>query len=277
MRPSSTRRVVPAEGLVHTEGQDERPSAFAWDQGAIALYSCTAPFKESANEDSALIVPLNGGGLLLAVADGCGGMPAGGEASRLALTALRGVVAEAEPPETTSLVLAGFDAANQAVTEMRVGAGTTLTAVLIEGDEARVFYAGDSPALIVGQRGAVRYNAQPHSPTGFGVEAGLLSEREAMAHDDRSIVLNILGSPEMFVHVSQPVRLRPRDSVLLASDGLSDNLVTDRIVEGMRIGRCEAAVEALAVTVRRHMHDESAGHPDDLTLLLYRPVAHRRG
>ncbi|MFG0253288.1 MAG: PP2C family protein-serine/threonine phosphatase [Phycisphaerales bacterium JB038] len=268
---------LPAEGLLQAAGDDAEPAVRGWGGGEVALLSRPAPFKTSGNEDAALVLPLRGEGLLLAVADGCGGMPAGAEAARLALAALQRAAGENESTEHTSALLAGFDAANQAVLDLRLGAGATLTAVLIEGAEVRIFYAGDSPAFIVGQRGALRYTAQPHSPTGFGVEAGFLSEREAMTHDDRSLVLNILGSAEMFVHVSQPVQLRPRDSVLLASDGLSDNLITEQIVDCIRVGSASAAVARLATTVRERMHDEASGHPDDLTLLLYRPLAHRGG
>ncbi|USN98789.1 MAG: protein phosphatase 2C domain-containing protein [Phycisphaeraceae bacterium] len=261
-------------GLICTTCDDDHAEVFACAGGAAAIYSRRAPGKETVNEDAALLLPLADNAALLAIADGCGGMPAGDQAALRTLEALATTVRESgDDPQAG--VLAGFDAANRAVLDMRVGAGSTLTAVLIDGPRARVFYAGDSPALVTGQRGAIRFIASPHSPTGFGVEAGLMTEHEAIGHDERSLVLNIIGTPEMFVQVSPPVDLKPRDTVLLASDGLSDNLLTDRIVDLARVGRCDRAVEALAGATRRRMETHAEGHPDDLTIMLYRPLARR--
>lgn len=262
--------------LLRTDATDEVAEVVRWRDGEAAVLSRRAPHKDTRNEDAALVAPIAGGGaLLLAVADGCGGMPAGDEAARRALGALLETSRAApEGADLAGTVLAGFDAANQAVLDMRAGAGTTLVVAVIAGVEARVFHVGDSLALVAGQRGAVRFQATPHSPTGFGVEAGLLSESEALAHEDRNLLLNVLGTTQMSVDIGPPVRLRARDTVLLASDGLSDNLRTSVIVDAARTGACADAVQRLAASATARMHEDD-GHSDDLTLIAFRPTAHR--
>jgi len=108
------------------------------------------------------------------------------------------------------------------------------------------------------------------------VEAGLLSEGDAAGHEDRGVVLNVLGFQEMFVHIGPPVRLRAMDTVLLASDGLTDNLSVARIGGLCRVGGAVKAVGALADEASRAMVTPPDGHPDDLTIVLYRP-SRRRG
>ena len=64
-----------------------------------------------------------------------------------------------------------------------------------------------------------------------------------------------------------------RDTLLLASDGLSDNLHVLEIAERARRGSLRDAAEALAATARRRMYAPNDGEPskaDDLTLLVFR-------
>jgi serine/threonine protein phosphatase PrpC len=275
--------------VLHLQAEDDQAALFGWSAGEIALYSHRSPDKEEAteggmeggmeggNEDGALILPLSDEAMLLAVADGCGGMPSAGEAARIALESLASVCGRdqdrGEGEDLSGRVLAGFDAANRAVMDLRTGAATTLAAVLIAGGSARAFHAGDSLILVTGQRGRMRFCSTAHSPTGYGVEAGLLSEREALAHEERSVVLNVVGTPEMYVEIGHPFRLRPRDTVLLASDGLADNMLIDDIAGRIRTGSCREAVQHLALTVRDRMARHDDGHADDLTIMAYRPVA----
>jgi hypothetical protein len=191
---------------------------------------------------------------------------------RAAVEALAEAVGQAGEADPVSVVLAGFDRANAAVADLRLGSGSTLTAVLIDGPTARVFHAGDSPAAVIGQRGAVRFATLAHSPVGFGVEAGILSHEEAENHADSGVVLNVLGFAEMFVHVGPPVRLRPMDTVVVASDALTDNLTMGRITEISRRGRAVRALQALIDETMHVMSDPAVGHADDLSLLLYRPT-----
>ena len=70
------------------------------------------------------------------------------------------------------------------------------------------------------------------------------------------------------------LELSARDTLLLASDGLFDNLYVDEIVERVRRGPLEAAGRRLAEECARRMSREREGRPskpDDVTFLVYRP------
>ncbi|MDH3520454.1 MAG: SpoIIE family protein phosphatase, partial [Myxococcales bacterium] len=126
---------------------------------------------------------------------------------------------------------------------------------------------------LVGQRGKLKLQTIAHSPVGFAVEAGMLDESEAMHHEDRHIVSNMLGAPDMRIEVGSARRLAPRDTLLLASDGLSDNLRTDEIVQRIRTGSLEEGARRLVRAARRRMDAPIEGEPskpDDLTFVSYR-------
>jgi len=64
--------------------------------------------------------------------------------------------------------------------------------------------------------------------------------------------------------------LAPRDRIIVASDGLSDNLHLSEIVEAVRKGPLTRAVDALGALGQRRMEAPAEGapsKPDDLTLI----------
>ena len=87
-----------------------------------------------------------------------GGQPAGEQAARLALNSLAAAVecALAEGGTLRAGMLDGFEGANEAVSELGIGAGTTLVALELDGGRVRSYHVGDSMALVVGQRGKVK-------------------------------------------------------------------------------------------------------------------------
>jgi serine/threonine protein phosphatase PrpC len=121
----------------------------------------------------------------------------------------------------------------------------------------------------------VKWQTIPHSPVGFAVEAGVLDEEEAMHHEERHVVSNVVGSAEMRIEIGPEIRLAPRDTVVLASDGLLDNLTMDEIIARVRKGRLDKAVRRLAVDTRRRMTCPEEGQPskpDDTTIIAYRTL-----
>ncbi|NIL94400.1 MAG: SpoIIE family protein phosphatase [Woeseiaceae bacterium] len=263
-------RVVILDGA--TEPDRQQASAGG---GEFVAYTCRAPDKETENEDTVAIIPYGPGAAVLLVADGAGGLPAGKRAS---LTAAESLVAslEAAMAETMLLrtaILDGIEAANAAVKALGNGSATTLTVVTIEGKTLRAYQVGDSEAVVVGQRGLVKLQTMPHSPTGFAVEAGFLDQKEALHHEDRYLVSNFLGSNDMRIDVGAEVELSPRDTVMLATDGLMDNVHLGEIIERIRKGTLGDAVERVISLADRRMAGVSPAQPskpDDLSLILFR-------
>ena len=250
--------------------------------GAAVACTCRDPGKTTENEDTAALIPYGPGAAVLVVADGAGGLPAGKRASLTAVTRLAAALQTAM--DRTMLlrtaILNGIEAANEAVMALGNGSATTLTVITIEGLVARSYQIGDSEALVVGQRGAIKLQTTAHSPTGFAVEAGFLDEREALHHEDRHLVSNFLGTSDMRIDVGAGVELRPRDTVLVASDGLTDNVHLDEIIECIRKGPLAGGATELMSLATQRMERSSAGFPskpDDLSLILFRKPYRSRG
>lgn len=247
----------------------------------VAVRSYRSPDKESPNEDAAAVIALPGGALVLAVADGVGGSPSGADASETAVRtlgrALDGTDLGRENLRTS--ILDAVEAANKALLDKGKRAATTLVIAELSDGRLRSYHVGDSELIAVGQRGAIKARIIPHSPTGFAVEAGLLDEDEAVKHEQRHVLFNVIGSPDMRVDIAAPVRLAVRDTVLLASDGLVDNLYVDEIVEIIRAGALSKAADSLIAAARKRMVTDGGtqpSKPDDLTVILYRKRAPRR-
>jgi serine/threonine protein phosphatase PrpC len=259
-------------------GEQEREQADrSLAHGEICVRSIRSPDKQTENEDSAAIIQLGDDSLVLAVADGVGGSVAGREASNATMRTLARVLTKL-PDEASQLrpaILDAVEEANKTVLGLARGAATTLVVAQLDATRLQSYHVGDSELLAVGQRGRIKQRVVPHSPTGFAVEAGLLDEDEAVQHDQRHVLFNVIGSSDMRVEVGPALQLAARDTVLLASDGLFDNLFIDEIVATIRSGPLVAAADRLVERVQARMQGEEAAHrpckPDDLTIVLFRP------
>ena len=77
----------------------------------------------------------------------------------------------------------------------------------------------------------------------------------------------------MRIELSSVLPLSPRDTVVLGTDGLFDNLHTDEIVEIVRKGPLGEVAAKLAKRCDRRMRTPGEGKPskpDDLTFILFR-------
>jgi len=243
--------------------------------GRAVVFSTRAPDKETANEDSAGVIPYGDDAAALVVADGMGGGRGGAQASSTALRALRAALDEAERHgwKLRNAILNGIEAAHGAVRALGIGAATTLTVVEVGDGCVRPYHVGDSMVIVVGQRGKLKLQTISHAPVALAVEAGVLDQAEAMYHEDRHLVTNMIGLPEMRIEVGPVIQLAARDTVLLASDGLFDNLHLDEIVTHIRTGKLTATAADLAAEARQRMNepaDDRPSKPDDLTFVLFR-------
>lgn len=262
--------------IILLDGASEPDCVAAEVAGGHAMaYTRRDPYKETDNEDTVAILPYGPGAAVFVVADGAGGLPAGKRASLTAVNTLAESLQVAMDKTTLlrTAILNGIEAANNAVLELANGSATTMTVITLEGRLARSYQVGDSEAIVIGQRGLVKLQTTAHSPTGFAVEAGFLDQRDALHHEERHIVSNFIGTTDMRIDVGAAVKLDQRDTVLLASDGLMDNVHVDEIIEFVRKGPLsEAVLSVVAQAVQRmkNARDGEPSKPDDLSLILFR-------
>jgi serine/threonine protein phosphatase PrpC len=245
--------------------------------GTACAFTGRAPGKETDNEDSLGLIPCGEKTGVLVVADGLGGLPSGDQASATAVRQVSKNVTDSCNGQLVlrEAILDGIEQANKIIMEHGVGSGTTIAAVGIENNYVRPYHVGDSAILVTGQRGKIKYLTIPHSPVGYAVEAGFIEADDAIYHEERHLVSNIIGTSEMRVEIGPGIKLAPRDTLVIASDGLFDNLQVEEIVNIIRTGPLPLAAENLVKTCRGRMTEfsETRPHkPDDLGLILFRPT-----
>ena len=252
-------------------------TSFAVAGGTACVYTVRSPEKTTPNEDSVALLPCADHTAVLVIADGLGGLRAGDLASRLAVDSLAAAVTHccAGQDSMREAILNGVEQAGEKIAAMGLGAATTVAIVEIQGREVRPYHVGDSMTLITGQRGRIKYLTVPHSPVGYAVESGLLDANEAMYHEERHLVSNVVGTARMHVEIGPKVTLALRDTLLVGSDGLYDNLQVDEITAIIRKGPLPSAALVLADQCRTRMQEyrpDRPHKPDDMSFILYRPA-----
>lgn len=283
--PAEAVKVVeietPAEASVYFDALMPDPDMASVAAGTVAVLSVRCPGRDGHNEDAAAIIPVGEAAGVLAVADGMGGNAAGEKAARIAIESLQAAVDDSSSTGVSlrTAIINGIEEANESVQRLGVGAGTTLVVVEIENGVLRAYHIGDSMVIVCGGRGKLKFQTVAHSPVGYGIESGLLDAADAMHHEDRHVVSNFVGTPDMRIDIGPPLKLAPRDTVVLASDGLFDNLHVGEIVECIRKGRLVKSIARLTEWSIERMTAPSDGHPskpDDVTVVAFRLATQRR-
>jgi PPM family protein phosphatase len=218
------------------------------------------------NEDRYLIA-----GRLAAVADGMGGHRAGEVASAIAmeeLAALQHTGPWATPAEAGEALRAVFLAANRRIRETAAkdaefeGMGTTLVALLEDGDSIHLANVGDSRAYLL-RNGELSQVTIDHTLVQELIDEGRLRPDEAERHPQRSIITRALGV-ESEVEVDLfTYKLLSGDRLLLCSDGLSGVVDEQRIRNVLlRVPEPQRAAEKLVA-----MANEGGG-PDNITVVV---------
>ena len=263
--------------ILYAETDLRQAEQYPFVQGQAVIFTARSPIKETANEDVVALIPIGDKGGVLVVADGLGGLPAGEMAARLAVTTLEeSLLGAAEDGiSLREAILNGLERANSKIIAMGMGCATTLAVVELHERMMRSYHVGDSLIMLVGQRGKLKFQSVSHSPVGYAVEAGLLDENEAVHHEERNVVSNVIGMPDMRIDIGPAIELAPKDTLLLASDGLPDNLYVDEIIERVKAGPLHRAGNNLVQDCRERMQRPLQGqpsHPDDLSVIMYRPT-----
>lgn len=241
--------------------------------GQVTLVTRKSPERVTDNEDGLLVQPVPDG-FVLAVADGVGGLPRGQDAARILLRSIQArCAAVAADGSVREALLSSVEDAGLSIQREGWGAASTLVAAHVTQGAVQTYHVGDSNTWLVGQRGRLRYASTPHSPVGYGVEAGLIGEQEALAHADLNLVSNLVGAKDMHIELGPKLALHRFDTLILASDGVWDNIPGDALIDVIRAGPIEEAAQKLTDQCQAQMarEDEGFGKPDDLSFLLYRP------
>ena len=180
---------------------------------------------------------------LFAVADGMGGYAAGEIASRAILKAFEAATHSLRHQQGEQnihkVLVEAFDKANTHVFKMAVsndkytGMGTTMTALYLPGDgTAYCCHVGDS-RLYTYREGNLVQVTRDHTYVADLQASGEITEEEAFIHPQRHVLIKALGVEESVRADSLHFKLLPDDRLLLCSDGLSDMLRQQEILDLM--------------------------------------------
>jgi serine/threonine protein phosphatase PrpC len=196
--------------------------------GAYARASDTGK-KRRRNEDSYVVAPP-----LFAVADGMGGAQAGEVASKLAAAALEDT--DSGSSSGQERVVSLIQEANRRVyarantDPATSGMGTTMTVALVEGQVVTIGHVGDSRAYLV-RAGRLEQLTEDHSLVNELLKSGKLSPQEAETHPQRSVITRAVGTdPDVDVDAFAVDALEG-DVFLLCSDGLTDMVDDEGILD----------------------------------------------
>ncbi len=271
---TETTELPLAEVFVESDLDDTRQlNVASWD---VVAFTHACPGRTTPSEDSAACFQLNDGTGVLVVADGVGGHQSGELASAIAVKSVHAHLRD-RPPGTSlrESILSAIDGANQSILDLGIGAATTIAIVELGADYIRSYHVGDSLVTLISQRGRVKWQAIGHAPVTYAIEAGVMDEEEAMGHPERHLVSNVVGQEDMAISVGPRLNPTARDTLVLCSDGLSDNVSTEEMAELIRTGPLQSGCDEVVRIARGRMvaADELqgvTGKPDDLTILACR-------
>jgi PPM family protein phosphatase len=199
--------------------------------------------KRKINEDSFLA---DEGMSLFMVLDGIGGHLAGEVASKLGLNAIKENVMRsltdkrfAESQNSSqevqilneSLVLANkviYEAANSQPEYF--GMGTTVASLLLGSKNIAIAHVGDSRIYLIRENSIERLT-EDHSLVVEQLKRGVISAEEAEKSEMKNIITRALGAEELLTPTVDELIPFNNDLFLLCSDGLTDLVTDDEILE----------------------------------------------
>jgi protein phosphatase len=222
--------------------------------------------------------------LFAVVADGIGGHRAGEVAAELAVNYISQGVGESNGKKPLKILESAIHDASQAIashsaskTEQE-GMGATCACAWIVDRSLYMAHVGDSRVYLV--RGTqIRRLTVDHTWVQEAMEKGLITPEQARDHPNVHVIRRYLGSvhlPEVDFRMyleedeeeeeaveNQGYDMEPGDVLLLCSDGLTDLVWDDEILQTLRSkSTVKAAAEALV-----EMANQRGGH-DNITVVL---------
>ncbi len=213
----------------------------------------------SNNEDNFIVDEKRG---LLVVADGMGGHAAGEIASKIAVSVISehllgrqrffGEYNNLYSPSTNNLNSA-LRLANSAILEAAAsspqlhGMGTTVAAAMICGNRLTIAHIGDSRVYLV-RSGNIEQLTDDHSVVNEQVNRHLITPEEAANSLSKNYLTKALGiSADMEADLSE-LTLLSGDILLLCTDGLSNMVTDEKMLEAIMLAHKPAAICDLLIS-----------------------------
>jgi protein phosphatase len=191
---------------------------------------------KSENGEDMISQPVGETGYLMAVSDGMGGAAAGEIASDFAVKTLLETLTKStyeqpladelkEAAETANDRIWNYAQENPAL----LGMGATLTAVLVKDTELHIAQVGDSRAYLI-RGGQIEQLTRDQSLAQALVDSGMIAADQAHLIP-QNVIIQALGTQPSLNVVMTEIELCRNDALLICSDGLSNKVKPQEMVE----------------------------------------------
>ncbi|MBN2116683.1 MAG: protein phosphatase 2C domain-containing protein [Anaerolineales bacterium] len=222
--------------------------------------------------------------LLAVLSDGIGGHRAGEVAAELAVNHMMQAVAHSDGLHIRRTIEQAVTEASDAIAAHSAtnpnlkGMGATCATAWIVGDKLHTGYVGDSRIYLM-RGGRIQQLTVDHTWVQEAIDKGVLTPEMAREHPNVHVIRRYLGSPappepdfrlklfndegDQHAENNQGLQLLPGDTLLLCTDGLTDLVWNDEILE---IVRSKASLKEAARALIE-LANSRGGH-DNITVIL---------
>ena len=217
------------------------------------------------------------------VSDGIGGHRAGEVAAEMAVEGISHMVAQSDASRPVEILDNAIQVTSDAIVSngkddtQRLGMGTTCACAWVIGNRLFTASVGDSRIYLLRNGGLMQLTVD-HTWVQEAVEKGILDPKDVRNNPNVHVIRRYLGSsktPQADIRLrlaanetdtqsrsNQGLRLHPGDLLLLCTDGLTDVLKDEEIIQAVRGQELPTAVQALVDLACAH------NSKDNITVVL---------
>ena len=189
------------------------------------------------------------------VCDGMGGAAGGNIASALAVKVISDKINasyrnQMRDSSIKNMLDSALTAANievfdfaEAQPDLR-GMGTTVVCAIVRDNQAYIVHAGDSRAYVI-NNGNIRQITTDHSMVQDLLLRGKITSEEAEHHPNKNIITRAVGVNKAIEIDFEQIDLEDDDTLLICTDGLSNYVSNDEMLELMSDGKHYAFADRL--------------------------------
>lgn len=206
------------------------------------------------------------------VCDGMGGAAGGNIASALAVKVISDKINasyrdEMRDSSIHNMLDSALTAANievfdfaEAKPELR-GMGTTVVCAIVRNNQAYIAHAGDSRAYVI-NNGNINQITTDHSMVQDLLSRGKITSEEAENHPNKNIITRAVGVDKSIDIDFEQIDLSDDDVLLLCTDGLSNYVTNNEMIEIMSDGKYYAFADRLVTRANKN------GGGDNITVVI---------
>ncbi len=221
--------------------------------------------------------------------DGVGGHRGGEVAAEIAVETISQVVASSDGAQPLPVLREAVQSASQAILSKASadinlsGMAATCACAWIIDDQLHVAYVGDSRIYLVRDE-TIQQLSIDHTWIQEALDAGLLTAEQARGHPNAHVIRRHLGSQQLVepdtrlrlaqgesdeqMLANQGAHLKAGDQVILCSDGLTDLVSADEILQVLRDKEQQDALNTLT-----ELANHRGGHDNITIIALQMPIA----